>query len=275
MQPQERYADAYGASGEEYARVLDPTLEPILRRLVELAQGRSDSQVLDIATGTGAAARVAAEAGATVVGVDISPGMIEVARRRSPPKVRFEVADVARLPFEMRSFSAVTCGFGLSHFPDMGAALAEVLRVLEARGVFVASSWGSEGSSPAFSAALVLLEEASGGELQAFSGILDEARWADSDRGANSLRAAGFTAVTAVTQSFTGAFANEDEAVAWTLAWPDYGETFAKLDPAAQQEFVDRARTTIAEIGDLSWRFAINFYVGRRSEDERPPPQSA
>ena len=145
MQAQERYARAYGASADEYARVLDPTLESILRRLVELAQLRPGSRVLDLATGTGAAARIAAEAGATVVGVDISPGMIDAAGRRSTPEVRFEVADVGRLPFESRSFSAVTCGFGLSHFPEVGAALAEVLRVLDVGGLFVACSWGREG----------------------------------------------------------------------------------------------------------------------------------
>ena len=114
MQAQERLARAYGASADEYARVLDPTLEPILRRLVEFAQLRAGSRVLDVATGTGAAARIAAEGGATVIGVDVSPGMIDAARRRSTAKVRFEVADVARLPFESRSFSAATCGFGLS-----------------------------------------------------------------------------------------------------------------------------------------------------------------
>ena len=148
MPAQERYARAYGASADEYARVLDPTLEPILRRLVELAQLRPGSRVLDLATGTGAAARIAAEAGATVVGVDISPGMIDAAGRRSTPEVRFEVADVGRLPFESRSFSAVTCGFGLSHFPEVGAALAEVLRVLDAGGAFVACSWGEGGVEP-------------------------------------------------------------------------------------------------------------------------------
>lgn len=48
------------------------------------------------------AARVAAEAGATVVGADISPGMIDEAHRRSPAEVRFEVADAARLPYKDR-----------------------------------------------------------------------------------------------------------------------------------------------------------------------------
>jgi len=267
VQPEERYARAYGARADGYASVLDPTLEPILRRLVDLAEVRPDSRVLDLATGTGAAARIAAEAGASVVGVDISPGMIDVARDRSPANVRFEVADAARLPFEACSFSAMTCGFGLSHFLDVGAALSEVLRVLDAGGVFVECSWGNEGASPAFSAALQLLQEASGGALHAFAGILDEDTWADVDRGADSLRAAGFSTVAARTESFAGSYANADEAIAWTLAWPDYGETFAKLDGAAQQRYVDDARTAIGEVADLSWRFAINFYAGFRPLD--------
>jgi SAM-dependent methyltransferase len=246
MQAQERYARAYGAGADAYARVLDPTLAPILRRLVELTELRPGCRVLDLATGTGAVARIAAEAGADVVGVDI----------------RFEVADVTRLPFGARSFSAVTCGFGLSHFPDAGAALAEALRVLDGGGVFVECSWGSEGSSPAFSAALELLRDASGDELHAFSGILDEATWADTDRGADALRQAGFGSVAAFSESFAGTYADADDAVAWTLAWPDYGETFAKLDAAVQASFIAEARRAIVEFGDLSWRFAINFYVG-------------
>jgi len=71
-----------------------------------------------------------------------------------------------------------------------------------------------------------------------------------------------------------GTYADADEAFAWALAWPDYGETFAKLDAATQQRFIDDARTAITEIGDLSWRFAINLYSARCSEGEHPPTQS-
>lgn len=266
MRPQERYARAYGAGAERYARVLDPTLFPILSRLVELAQVGPGSQVLDVATGTGAAARIAAGAGAQVVGVDVSPGMVEAARRLSPATVAFGLADIADLPFRARSFSTVTCGFALSHFPDIPAALAEVLRVLDAGGLFAACSWGPDGSSPAFAAALRLLEQASDGELHAFSGFLDEAAWTDRQRGAESLRRAGFRAVDTVTEWFAGAFADVDEAIAWTLAWPNYGQTFAALDAAAQRRFMERARTEIAELGDLSWRFGINFYLGRAGD---------
>jgi len=153
VRAQDRYADAYGAAADGYARVLDPTLEPIVRRLVELAEVRSGSRVLDLATGTGAAARIAAAAGAEVTGVDISPRMIEIARQRSPAGLRFEAADAAELPFNAGAFSAVICGLGLSHFPDVPAALGEIRRVLGSGGVFVECSWASGGSSPAFSAA--------------------------------------------------------------------------------------------------------------------------
>ncbi len=134
---------------------------------------------------------------------------------------------------------------------------------------------GKGGSSPAFAAALQVLEEAAGRELHAFAGILDEATWADTDRGADALGAAGFAAVAGVTESFAGAYANAEEALAWTLAWPDYGDTFARLDAATQQRFIDDARSAIAETGDLTWRFAINFYSARRSEEEHPPIHSA
>jgi SAM-dependent methyltransferase len=70
-------------------------------------------RVLDIGTGTGKAARAAASRfpGAEVVGVDLSPSMIEEARRLLPTdlagRVRFEVADASALPFEKGAFDLV------------------------------------------------------------------------------------------------------------------------------------------------------------------------
>jgi SAM-dependent methyltransferase len=70
-------------------------------------------RVLDIGTGTGKAARVAAARfpAAEVVGVDLSPAMIEEARRVLPSdlagRVRFEVADASALPFEEGAFDLV------------------------------------------------------------------------------------------------------------------------------------------------------------------------
>jgi SAM-dependent methyltransferase len=177
--------------------------------------------------------------------------------------VRFEAADAAELPFDAAAFSAVLCGFGLSHFPDLSAALGEIRRVLASGGLFVECSWASEGSSPAFSAALRLLEEVSGGELHAFAGILDEGTWGDVDRGGSALREAGFTNVAALTESFAGAYRDASDALAWALAWPDYGQTFAKLDAPTQADYQERALEAIDQADDLCWEFAINYYLAR------------
>jgi malonyl-CoA O-methyltransferase len=71
------------------------------------------ARVLDLGTGTGKAARLAAERfpEAEVLGVDLSPGMVEEARALVPPelmdRVRFQVADASELPFAESEFDLV------------------------------------------------------------------------------------------------------------------------------------------------------------------------
>jgi SAM-dependent methyltransferase len=79
---------------------------------LELVLDRLDTEprrILDLGTGTGLAARRLAERypGAEVVGVDLSPAMIAVARRESPSSIRFDVADASRLPYESGAFDLV------------------------------------------------------------------------------------------------------------------------------------------------------------------------
>jgi SAM-dependent methyltransferase len=101
-------------------------------------------RVLDLGTGTGKAARVVAKRfpRAEVVGVDLSPAMIEEARKVLPAelsgRVRFEVADASRLPFEDGAFDLVVL---LNMIPFFG----ELARVTAPGGrVAAASSFGSQ-----------------------------------------------------------------------------------------------------------------------------------
>jgi ubiquinone/menaquinone biosynthesis C-methylase UbiE len=105
---------------------------PALLRAVRLAPGM---RVLDIAAGTGIAAEAAlAEVGPDghVTGADISPSMVEQARRRllGRPNVSFAVEDGQDLTFPDQSFDAVVCNMGLMYFPDPARGLAEFRRVL-------------------------------------------------------------------------------------------------------------------------------------------------
>jgi SAM-dependent methyltransferase len=87
---------------------------------------------LDVATGTGAVARLAARAGAEVVGIDIAPRMIEIARR-SAEAIRFDVGDAQALPYGEASFDAVSSSFGVIFAPDHEAVAHELARVCVGR----------------------------------------------------------------------------------------------------------------------------------------------
>ncbi|RLU83099.1 hypothetical protein CTZ27_29405 [Streptomyces griseocarneus] len=119
------------------------------RQAVGLATPRPSTWVLDVATGTGLAAREAA--GLTggdgrVVGVDLSPGMLRVARERSPGNCSYAVADAHRLPFGADRFDLVLCVVGLPYL-DAPAAMREWVRVARPGAAIVFTVPRAEGVS--------------------------------------------------------------------------------------------------------------------------------
>lgn len=108
--------------------------------LLDAVNLRPGTRLLDVATGPGALAAEAATRGARPVGVDLSPQMIELARRLHPG-LDFREADVEHLPFDDDTFDAVICCFGLGHFPRPEAAVAECVRTLLTGGRIAFSWW--------------------------------------------------------------------------------------------------------------------------------------
>jgi demethylmenaquinone methyltransferase/2-methoxy-6-polyprenyl-1,4-benzoquinol methylase len=103
------------------------------RRLVDAARLHPGGAALDVASGTGkVAADLHARVGAfgRVLGVDLSPGMIEIARERfgGRPGLEFVVGDALALPTEDRAFDAATIAFGMRNLPDYGQGFAEMAR---------------------------------------------------------------------------------------------------------------------------------------------------
>jgi SAM-dependent methyltransferase len=112
--------------------------------LLQAGQVRAGNRLLDVATGPGTLAFEAAKLGAQAFGVDLSPGMIELAEKCFP-NIDFRVADVEHLPFADQSFDAVVCNFGLGHFPNPETSVAECVRTLR-RGGRIALSWWDQPS---------------------------------------------------------------------------------------------------------------------------------
>ena len=98
--------------------------------------------------------------------------------------------------------------------------------------------------------------------MHALGDILDEETWADSRRGARVLSAAGFE-VELVTDPLDGSYADATDALDWTLAWPDYAETFQTISGPDRQLFKDRALAAVADT-DLDWWFAINYFIANK-----------
>jgi demethylmenaquinone methyltransferase/2-methoxy-6-polyprenyl-1,4-benzoquinol methylase len=111
------------------------------RTLVAQARTGRGERVLDVATGTADVAIEFArrtEAG-EIVGLDPSPGMLEVgrekvARQGLAPRIRLIDGDALALPFDDASFDVVTIAFGLRNLPDYGRGVREMARVLRPGG---------------------------------------------------------------------------------------------------------------------------------------------
>ena len=111
------------------------------RRLVNLAAPRPGDRALDLATGTGDIAFAMDTRCRRVVGLDVTPRMIELAKAkagmtapRASPLPVFLVGDMVALPFPDASFDLVTTGYGLRNVPDLPAAIDEIRRVLKPGG---------------------------------------------------------------------------------------------------------------------------------------------
>lgn len=112
------------------------------RKFVVTAGLKDTDQVLDICCGTGSTTAIIAEEvnQGKIIGVDLSPDMLAVARNKVPAQwVGFERASVDALPFGDNSFDAVFCSYGLHEIPReiRAGALKEVFRVLKPGGKFL------------------------------------------------------------------------------------------------------------------------------------------
>ncbi len=136
---------AFEAAGwEQQAPTYDDVMGRVTSRVVgpllDAAGVQRGSRVLDVASGPGYAAAAAAGLGASVVGVDMAPAMVELARRLHPT-LEFRVAQAEALPFEDDVFDAVVSNFLAPHLSRPERAVAELVRVLRGGGRLALTTW--------------------------------------------------------------------------------------------------------------------------------------
>lgn len=114
------------------------------KKVIKIASANNPKKILDIATGTGDLAIQFAEntQADKIIGLDLSDGMLSVARKKVADKpiakkVEFIQGDSEALPFDDNYFDAITVSFGIRNFENLEKGLSEILRVLRKDGIFV------------------------------------------------------------------------------------------------------------------------------------------
>jgi ubiquinone/menaquinone biosynthesis C-methylase UbiE len=167
--------DLYPGTFSRHAAAYKQRLDEVMARresrgraaVIEWANPTPGKRILDLACGPGTLSyRLARDVSpdGEVVGIDLAPGMIELARTDAPADLllRFELMDMEDLRFPDAHFDAAVCGHGLQFVPDLLRALTEARRVVKP-GARFAASVPIDPSQP--SEAQAILERAVSGHL--------------------------------------------------------------------------------------------------------------
>lgn len=137
------YDESRRVYGSVFASIYDVITAPLSwlrRRVTRMARIEPGVRAIDIATGTGAQARSFAKAGASVVGIDLSERMLDIARRKAHSSaIQFVEADATMLPEPQASFDVACISFALHEMPEIirTRVISEVARVTRPDGTIV------------------------------------------------------------------------------------------------------------------------------------------
>jgi ubiquinone/menaquinone biosynthesis C-methylase UbiE len=141
-----------GSIPEYYDSIMGPAqFERYAGDLVRRLPARPPGDVLELACGSGIVTRALRERidpALALVATDLSPPMLEYARRKVGGAVEWRTADAAALPFDDERFGAVVCAFGIMFVPDKQRALREARRVLREGGVLLFNVWDGLENNP-------------------------------------------------------------------------------------------------------------------------------
>ncbi len=275
------YADEYSRMAETYDRVVAPRFRPIAETVVELLAPKPGEMMLDVSTGTGLLACLAAPltAPAQFVAIDLADEAIRVASYRAGAAgirtIRFEMMDARNIVYRSHLFDAIGSNLGI---PNVGydRTFHEAHRLLKPGGRFVFSEWDAN-LPPSESAFYELLEKH---KTWAPSPALAQVREAVSvNRNAPEakdlrnpaavaakLAAEEFVEIHEVVRTFPARFADAKDLIAFLTAWGWDEREVHEMAPdhrtALEAELAERLgpRTTEAGIED-TW--TIHFTVAR------------
>jgi ubiquinone/menaquinone biosynthesis C-methylase UbiE len=248
--------DFFPAVFSRHAEAYQRRLEDIMARgeargrtrVIELAAARPGMRILDLACGPGnLSRRLAAQVapGGEVIGVDLAPGMIELARAADIPNARFEVMDIEQLDFADASFDGAVCGHGLQFAPDLEQALREARRVLRAGCGLAASVPVSTVEEAAWNLLYTVLDR----WLPPRTEVVDEKPTRETVGNREALRQAaldaGFASATVEVIEEVVQWESAEHLVSMFTGWWDCASRLETVDPSRRDGFTQDALATL------------------------------
>jgi ubiquinone/menaquinone biosynthesis C-methylase UbiE len=265
----EAYYDAVNHAYDDWSSGIHRRLGA---RLIEIASPLPGERLLDVGCGTGLVTQMAADRVGTsgeVFGVDIAKRLLEVAKRRASPHVRFFQVPAEALVFSDCTFDVVTIGDSLPYLSDPRRALEEAHRVLRRGSRIAVSVLDRALSTPAqqvFHERLLALELRHPVVVPRPPG--DRARFGEPEVLAHLLASAGFTDVVTTMMVTGGRAATARE---WTElmmgAGPSSHALLSVLGPAVRDRFEAELTEQMRSLGDdeaFRYHHPFTFAAGIR-----------
>ena len=235
-----------------HARAYQSRLEDIMSRgesagrlrALEVLDPRPGMQILDLACGPGTLSRRLAamiSPGGEIVGVDLAPGMIELARDLEIPSARFELMDIEELAFDDGSFDAVVCGHGLQYAADLPRALREARRVLRSNGRLAASVPVTSRTEPVWNQLDTVIDRWLPPAPQAVDQATTRMTVQDTVAFRQSAIEAGFGSATVELVEEKVYWQSAEHLVTSFMSWVDYAARIEGIDDDRRQDIMDDA----------------------------------
>jgi ubiquinone/menaquinone biosynthesis C-methylase UbiE len=235
--------------------MLGQLFEPWAAALITRASLKPGCCVLDVASGLGPVARLAAEAagpGGRVVASDISAVMLAAASARPHgtgwAAIEYLQCPASAIAADDDSFDVVLCQHGLQFFPDRAAAAAEMHRVARPGGTAVMSTWAAEHPLGLFGPMAEALQET--GMTEPFPGAFDVGSYCLSTADLTDLlQAAGFRDVGVETAELDATWPTAEAATSTLLGTP-FGPLVSALPAGTQQQVRSRLASKLGDSAD-------------------------
>jgi enediyne biosynthesis protein CalE5 len=159
-QGQRQSWDSVALGWQKWWKIFENGAQTVSNKLIELADVKPNSKVLDIATGIGEPAITAANrvvnSGGHVLATDLSPQMLSIAKDRAKSQnldniMEFKEGDAETITLQPSEFDAALCRWGLMFLPSVDLGLSNIYKSLIDGGRFAAAVWSTPDKVPQLS----------------------------------------------------------------------------------------------------------------------------